>query len=91
MKIDNDLLLKALQKWGERQQINMIKEECLELALALQKLERNGDIDEKYRAIIDEIADVIIMMEQAKIIFSINDIQERIDFKMKRLEETLKK
>ena len=43
-KIDIKVLQSAIDKWDDNSQIEMIKEECLELALALQKLNRiNGD------------------------------------------------
>ena len=68
----------------------MIKEECMELALAIQKLGRvRGDKVTKYLAVIDEIADVKIMIEQAQRLFPKNLINERVDFKMNRLKERL--
>jgi NTP pyrophosphatase (non-canonical NTP hydrolase) len=91
-EINKDLLHQAINQWGVKAQIEMIIEECLELAVALQKLKRNkGLIEEKTAAVIDEIADVRIIIEQAMIIFSDpdNQIQKRIDFKMNRLSERL--
>jgi NTP pyrophosphatase (non-canonical NTP hydrolase) len=68
----------------------MIIEECLELALALQKLKRKrGDAEEKIKNVIDEIADVSIMIRQAQKIFDAVKIQERIDYKMNRLDKRL--
>ena len=92
MEIDKELLHQAINKWGVQAQTEMVIEECLELALALQKLKRNrGNIEEKTLAVIDEIADVRIIIEQAIILFSDpdNTIQKRIDFKMNRLKERL--
>ena len=87
-----ELLHQAINKWGVDAQIEMVIEECLELAVALQKLKRKrGDHEQKLLAVIDEIADVRIIIEQAIIIFADpdNKIQQRIDFKMNRLNERL--
>jgi NTP pyrophosphatase (non-canonical NTP hydrolase) len=88
--IDREILHKAIDAWGANAQIELIEEECLELALALQKLKRKrGSEIDKYNAIIDEIADVKIMIEQAQIIFSQDEINKRVDYKMNRLRERL--
>lgn len=92
MTIDKELLHQAIKTWGIEAQCDMIIEECIELALAVQKLKRKrGDREAKITAVIDEIADVRIIIEQAMIIFADpeNRIQERIDFKMNRLKERL--
>ena len=88
--IDETILQNAIDKWGHSAQVEMIKEECMELALAIQKLGRvRGDKVTKYLAVIDEIADVKIMIEQAQRLFPQNLINERVDFKMNRLKERL--
>ena len=48
---------------------------------------------EQYENLIDEIADVSIMLNQVIHIFliSIPEIESRVDFKHKRMEEMLKK
>lgn len=85
--IDDNLLERAITEWGIDAQCDMIIEECIELALALQKMKRlNGNAIEKYKNVIDEIADVKIMIRQAHRIFDNKMINERVDFKMKRLE-----
>lgn len=85
------VLYQALNKWGTDLQIQMIQEECMELALAIQKYMHR----EPFKAcnddqVIDEIADVIIMIEQAKIIFDQNSINKRVAVKMNRLKDKLK-
>jgi len=80
-----EILHKAIEKYGVEHQTEMIKEECLELALALQKFKRNPTED-NVDNVIDEIADVTIMIQQAKIMFPTNMIQERIEYKMERLK-----
>lgn len=86
------LLQQALNKWGVDSQVEMIIEECLELALALQKLKRKrGNHEKKLLAVIDEIADVRIIIEQAINIFGCSDdkIKDRIGFKLRRLKRRL--
>ena len=88
--IDDSILEKAIERWGIDAQCEMIIEECLELALALQKMKRlRGDKDKKYANTIDEIADVKIMIRQAERIFDSELINQRVDFKMNRLKERL--
>lgn len=95
VKINNieeskEILKKAMSKFGEKAQIDMIVEECAELIQAIQKLKRNP-LDPAVKAnVCDEIADVKIMMSQADLIFDKKLIDKRIDFKLKRLEERLK-
>ena len=90
MNINETISKRAIEVHGVDSQCEMIIEECLELALALQKLKRKrGDPDEKLKNVIDEIADVNIMISQANRIFDAVKIQERIDYKMNRLEKRL--
>lgn len=89
-EINNEILQKAIDKWGVSAQLEMVIEECLELALSLQKLKRlRGNAEEKEANVIDEIADVKIMIKQIEKIFPIDKINTRIDFKMNRLSERL--
>jgi len=88
--IDDKILDKAIETWGIDAQLEMVIEECLELALALQKLKRlRGDMTQKEKNVIDEIADVKIMIKQAEKIFGSDQVNERVDFKMNRLNERL--
>lgn len=88
--IDDTILKRAIDVWGFNAQCEMIIEECMELALAMQKLKRKrGDKDIKLSNVIDEIADVKIMLRQAERMFPIDMINERVVFKMNRLEERL--
>ena len=88
--IDTEILDMAINAWGIDAQCEMIIEECMELALALQKMKRKrGSREDKLKAVIDEIADVKIMITQAQRIFDSVDINERVDFKMDRLTSRL--
>ena len=77
-------------KNGEAQLI-IAMEECSELTQAISKYIRYKDTEARYK-VIEEMADVLICMEQLKILCNINDkeIQGEIDFKCKRTEERYK-
>lgn len=88
--IDEITLNEAIEKFGIDSQIELIIEECLELATALQKLKRKrGDTGTKLENVIDEIADVKITIKQAENIFGSEPVNERVKFKMNRLKERL--
>jgi NTP pyrophosphatase (non-canonical NTP hydrolase) len=76
---------KAIEKWGQQSQLDMIEEECAELALELIRRKRNRH---KWENIIEECADVYIMMAEAFVIFG-DEMTQKIDEKLARLEERL--
>lgn len=80
---------KAIGTWGEDAQIMVAMEECSELIQAICKYYREPDIYMRREGIIDEIADVTIMCEQLSLIFGIEEVNNRIDFKINRLEKRL--
>lgn len=70
--------------YGTKVQEDIAIEECSELIKAICKNRRNPS-DETRKGIIDEIADVEIMLEQLKIIHSCSkDVEERINYKIER-------
>ena len=85
------LLLEAIKCHGESFQKEKIKEECLELALALQRLSASGESCQEAaeKDVIDEIADVTIMMRYCPILFSKDKIEARIAYKLERLKKRL--
>jgi len=91
--IDNNILKEAIELWGTTAQIDMIIEECLELSLALQKLKRSSKTkavyDDKIAQVVDEIADVKIMLAQAEQMFPKEDIDKRVKYKMNRLKDRI--
>lgn len=88
--IDDTILQRAIDTWGVDAQCEMMLEECIELDMALQKMKRlRGDKQQKFNNLIDEIADNKIMLRQMELIFPIELINERVIFKMNRLEERL--
>ena len=76
---------KAIAKWGKTSQLIMFIEEASELTKELTKDMRSlGD----KKAIIGEIADVEIMLEQLKLIYKCTSPLEEIKkVKLARLEE----
>ena len=92
-----ELYQKAIEKWGAVSQIEMLNEESIELALAVRKFLRNNKNSEyeftNATNLIEEIADVEIMIEQLCYIFTNfrEQIQEVKDFKLQRLEKRINK
>ena len=91
------LVVGAVRAWGEVAQITMLAEECIELAHAALKLLRSSGKSIKAREnVIEEIADVILMINQIRYILEIEDSEiEVILFKKivrtkKRIEECIK-
>ena len=84
---------KAANYWGIEAQLLTVMEELLELAIACERLMARGFNHENYARLIDETADVTIMLEQLRRIannyIGIPDfdarVKERIVFKMNRL------
>lgn len=93
VKRDN-ILDKAIEKFGELQLVKA-SEECCELAQALNKhycnMLSNYPIINSKTNIIEEIADVEIMIEQVKKILEIKeeDLEEIKNQKLERLERAL--
>lgn len=81
-----------IDTYGTKTQIDMAIEECSELTKALLKARRGNDEPTVLRdAIIDEIADVTIMLEQLKIIYNCTEaVNNRIEYKINRQIERLR-
>ena len=80
----NSKLLFIINTYGTRPQQDMAIEELSELQKAILKYRRFPN-KETERDIIDEIADVSIMLEQLKIIYSCSkEVEKRIDYKIDR-------
>lgn len=88
MKRTKLLYLKAIAKYGKDAQIEQLEEELAELTLAIKHYKKGKiTLDE----VITELVDVDIMIEQARMILSIDDktYYKHKDFKKKRLEKRL--
>lgn len=90
--MNKQLLEKAIDTYGIEEQLLQTVEECAELIQAINKWRRSKDLENIKDAVehlSEEAADVIIMMEQLKIIIGEHKINWWIDFKLQRLAERL--
>lgn len=82
---------RAIDTWGDRAQLEMAQEEATELALAIRGLIRgkSGAME----ALVSEIADVEIMIEQIKYMnpHCVQAIEVEKDFKLNRLNDRINK
>ena len=83
----NNLLAHVVASWGRTAQEMMAVEECSELIKALCKIPRGGSDED----VIDEIADVQIMIDQLKIIYGEPAVKAVEEKKLERLEKRLNK
>ncbi len=91
MDINREQLLFIINTYGVKPQEDIALEELSELQKAILKHRRYGN-KETEQAIIDEIADVQIMLEQLKIIYSCHrDVEERVEYKIDRQIKRIKK
>jgi NTP pyrophosphatase (non-canonical NTP hydrolase) len=63
----NDIYIKAIDKFGVDHQMRKVVEELFELGVAIMHYQRSSGIHN----IIEEVADVQIMLEQMQLIFDI--------------------
>lgn len=78
----------AIAKWGTTSQMNQVQEECAELIAAINRL-RRGRVNIKDLA--EEVADVIVVTEQARQIVNElgGDVEAVLEAKLGRLEERI--
>lgn len=89
-RIDNEVLQKAIDTYGINAQKVMLFEEMSELQKEVCKTMRGAD---NRAELVDEIADVYIMLEQIKLMEGICDgtVQHFINKKIERLKERISK
>ena len=79
----------ALDQWGVNAQVGQTVEECAELIVALQKyvIRKKATTED----ILDEIADVEMMLAQMRLVLGIDDdaLRKRIEYKFARLNQYL--
>ena len=89
---NRDVYINAINAYGTEEQIRMIYEEMCELGVALSKHHRDPGM-KTIRDVQEEIADVQIMLEQAKEMFGRAEVewflQEKTERLRKRVEEKL--
>ena len=81
----------ALDQWGLAVQVGQTVEECAELIVAFQKYINRTPQPDALENIIDEIADVEMMLAQMRLVFNIDDetIRKRIECKFEKLNQYL--
>lgn len=81
------LYIKAIEKFGHQAQVIQFIEELNECAAALARClnGKTGEIDA-----MEEIADVEIMVEQARLLFDSEEIEAQKQFKIERLKKYLR-
>jgi NTP pyrophosphatase (non-canonical NTP hydrolase) len=83
-----ETLEKAIDTYGLDNQLNQLQEECAELIVSVNKIRRCNFVD--LDDLVDELADVTIMMEQIINHFNLEiRVHDRIQFKLNRLKERL--
>ena len=88
MKNDRAILKQAIETYGAEAQLNIAIEEFAELTKEICKYKRYMD---NTKAIIEEMADCYIMLEQMQMIFALGStvISDAMDKKIKRLKSRL--
>ena len=86
----------AIKKWGYPLQLNMLMEECAELIQATSKVLRKGNkLNSVWKNLVEEMADVEIMIEQIKLSTDWQSLVKRVETakhdKMLRLRNMLDK
>ena len=90
MMINNKLIF-IIDTYGTKNQEDIALEELAELQKAILKHRRYNDKETELN-ILDEIADVEIMLEQLKIIYSCKkEVEERKEYKIDRQIQRIKK
>lgn len=88
MGYEKEICLSAIDKYGPAVQQSQTEEELAELIVALKHYHR-GRV--KFKAVLEEIADVYIMLTQIRQIYSVGDDQmsEAIAKKIGKLKDRL--
>ena len=85
-----EVLQRAITTYGNAAQLGMLIEECAELIKAVCKVLRDGDTQVNELDLLDEVADVFIMLSQLEMIYGATaEVNARIDYKVRRLERRL--
>lgn len=87
-KIDQDKIIKKLASRDIWEQLNQTQEECGELIVSINHMRRKKASD-TYDNVCKEAADVLIMLDQLKIILDGALIEKYIGEKLTRAQERL--
>jgi NTP pyrophosphatase (non-canonical NTP hydrolase) len=90
MLISRTVTEQAIAHYGAGEQIEHTIEELGELIVAIMELKRNRrSRPQKVQEVINEIADVMIMVEQLAVIFGESEVQRHIFHKVERLKNRI--
>ena len=89
---EKDLYERNIQYHGIEQETTIAMEECSELIKAISKCKRYGCVDKYRDNLIEEIADVLIIINELQLIYDIsnNDIENIKKYKMDRMDYRIK-
>lgn len=82
--MDSEVLQQAIDYFGKDKQIRKAIEEMAELITELARAERAMNVN-----IIEEIADVTIMIQQLSLIFGSELVNHQVSTKMRRLKNLI--
>jgi hypothetical protein len=88
--IDDKITQQAIDVFGVEKQQLKLAEECAECSAAVSKSITNPSIKNHVHAI-EEIADALIMIDQALKMYPVEEIQKLINYKLNRLQGLIEK
>ncbi len=83
MMLYREIYKKTIKKWGEDAQYNQMIEECAELIATLQHFSR-GKVNSD--AVVDELADVFLMVGQLTYMFGEDQLTAAVEKKIAKLQ-----
>ncbi len=86
MPTDNEIYISTLKKYGIKFQFEMLVEECAELIVAIHHLNRKRS---DTLPVLEEIADVLLMIEQISLVLDTSMIDKIKKQKIHRLGERI--
>ena len=89
---EKDLYERNIQYHGIEQETTIAMEECSELIKVISKCKRYGCVDKYRDNLIEEIADVLIIINELQLIYDIsdNDIENIKKYKIDRMDYRIK-
>ena len=92
---EKDLYERNIKYHGIEQETTIAMEECSELIQAISKCKRYGCINKYRENLIEEMTDVLIMIDELKMIYQISDVditdirQSKMDRQSYRIKNNL--
>jgi NTP pyrophosphatase (non-canonical NTP hydrolase) len=86
MMKNQELFEAAIEAWGDEAQYDQAVEECAEL-IATLKHYRRGKVEKD--AVIDELADVYLMLGQLIYMFGEDDVMKTVDQKILKVRQLM--